>query len=81
MFRLASVAGRAVLVDDPVAVDLASLADDETLADPMAAIARHRELHDLQALVGPEHPAAGAGGPPPSSTLPFPGRRRCSPSG
>jgi 2,4-diketo-3-deoxy-L-fuconate hydrolase len=60
MFRLASAAGRAVLVDDPVAVDLASLADDETLADPMAAIARHRELHDLQALVGPEHPAAVA---------------------
>jgi 2,4-diketo-3-deoxy-L-fuconate hydrolase len=58
MFRLASVAGRATLVDDRTIVDLAALADDEALADPMVAIARHRELHDLQGLVDATHPAA-----------------------
>jgi 2,4-diketo-3-deoxy-L-fuconate hydrolase len=58
MFRLATVAGRAALVDDRTFVDLAALAGDEALADPMVAIARHRQLHDLQALVDADHPAA-----------------------
>jgi 2-keto-4-pentenoate hydratase/2-oxohepta-3-ene-1,7-dioic acid hydratase in catechol pathway len=53
MFRLASSAGRAVLVGEHAAADLATLAEDPGLADPMVAVARHRELHDLQPLVAP----------------------------
>jgi 2,4-diketo-3-deoxy-L-fuconate hydrolase len=58
MFRLASIAGRATLLDGSTGVDVAALAGDEALADPMAALARHRELHHLQDAVGPDHPAA-----------------------
>ncbi|MCU1353830.1 MAG: 2-keto-4-pentenoate hydratase/2-oxohepta-3-ene,7-dioic acid hydratase [Acidimicrobiales bacterium] len=47
MFRLASIHGRAALVDDTSWYDLATVAGDEALADPMAAIARHVELHAL----------------------------------
>jgi 2-keto-4-pentenoate hydratase/2-oxohepta-3-ene-1,7-dioic acid hydratase in catechol pathway len=58
MFRLASSAGRAVLVADDVAADLAALSGDPTLADPMAAVARHHELHGLQERVGEGSPGA-----------------------
>lgn len=47
MFRLTSVGGRAALVDDTHWYDLAALAGDPTLADPMTAIARHDELHAI----------------------------------
>lgn len=47
MFRLASVDGRAVLLDPTHWHDLATLAGDASLADPMAAIARHAELHEI----------------------------------
>lgn len=49
MFRLANVDGRAVLVDDTHWYDLARLTGDDSLADPMSAIARHDELHDVAA--------------------------------
>ncbi len=49
MFRLVNVHGRAALEHDGGWHDLARLAGDETLADPMVAIARHSELHALQA--------------------------------
>lgn len=49
MFRLANVDGRAVLVDDTDWYDLARLTGDDLLADPMSAIARHAELHDVAA--------------------------------
>jgi len=55
MFRLASNAGRAVLVGADTAADLATLAGEDALADPMVAIARHRELHELQGRVGQGH--------------------------
>lgn len=48
MFRLTSVGGRAALADDTHWYDLAALAGDPTLADPMAAIARHNELHAIE---------------------------------
>jgi 2-keto-4-pentenoate hydratase/2-oxohepta-3-ene-1,7-dioic acid hydratase in catechol pathway len=45
MFRLANVNGRAALLDATHWFDLATVTGDESLADPMAAIARHGELH------------------------------------
>lgn len=49
MFRLLNVEGRAALEHAERWYDLAGLADDPALTDPMAAIARHRDLHALQA--------------------------------
>lgn len=48
MFRLGSIDGRAVLVADDHVTDLAGLAGDESLADPLEALARHGDLHALQ---------------------------------
>lgn len=49
MFRLLNVDGRAALEHDDHWYDLASVSGDAELADPMAAVARHTELHSLQA--------------------------------
>src|SRR6476469_8175754 len=48
MFRLVNVNGRAALEHDGNWFDLAEVAGDPALADPAAAIARHRELHAFQ---------------------------------
>lgn len=48
MFRLLNVAGRAALQTDGGWHDLATLAGDAALADPMVAIAHHAHLHALQ---------------------------------
>lgn len=45
MFRLISVSGRAALEQGREWYDLADLAGDATFADPLVAVARHRELH------------------------------------
>ncbi len=47
MFRLLNVSGRSALEVDGAWFDLATVADDKTLADPMAAIGRSAELHAL----------------------------------
>jgi 2-keto-4-pentenoate hydratase/2-oxohepta-3-ene-1,7-dioic acid hydratase in catechol pathway len=47
MFRLVNVNGRAALEHDGGWYDLAELAGDAALADPLAAVARFRELHAL----------------------------------
>lgn len=63
MFRLVNVAGRAGLEHDGSWYDLAALAGDDSLADPMHAVARSAELHDLQARCAdatPSGPIAGA---------------------
>jgi 2,4-didehydro-3-deoxy-L-rhamnonate hydrolase len=49
MFRLINHAGRAALDVEGQRFDLASLSGDAGLADPMTAIARHGELHELAA--------------------------------
>ncbi len=49
MFRLINVAGRAALEFDDLYFDLAALSGDPTLADPMVAVERHAELHELSA--------------------------------
>ncbi len=68
MYRLLNVDGRAALEDEASWFDLADLSDDPTLADPMAAVARSAELHDLSercASTEPGGPVAGARlGPP-----------------
>ncbi len=47
MFRLVNVNGRAALERHGQWYDLAKLSGEATLADPLAAVARHRELHAL----------------------------------
>ena len=47
MFRLVNVNGRAALEHDDAWYDLAELAGDPSLHDPLTAVARHRELHTL----------------------------------
>jgi 2,4-diketo-3-deoxy-L-fuconate hydrolase len=47
MFRLVNVNGRTALEHDGDWYDLAELAGDAALADPLAAVARFRELHAL----------------------------------
>ncbi len=47
MFRLLNVGGRAAFDHDGEWHDLATVAGDEALADPMAAVARWSELHRL----------------------------------
>ena len=60
MFRLANVAGRSALLDDSHWYDLAALAGDDALADPMVAIERFEDLHAV---------AAGLAGATPSGAL------------
>src|SRR4029079_19337665 len=57
MFRLVNINGRAALQHDGSWYDLAELSGDAALADPLEAIARHRELHALS-----DRCAAAAGG-------------------
>jgi 2-keto-4-pentenoate hydratase/2-oxohepta-3-ene-1,7-dioic acid hydratase in catechol pathway len=68
VFSLLNVSGRAALAVGEDYVDLAALGDDPTLADPMVAVARHRELHVLTELARDrpvDGPIAGADlGPP-----------------
>lgn len=47
MFRLLNVSGRAALEVGGHWFDVARLSGDDSLADPMAAVARSRELHGL----------------------------------
>jgi len=47
MFRLVNVNGRAALERDGQWYDLAGMSGDVALADPLVAVARHRELHAL----------------------------------
>ena len=47
MFRLVNVNGRAALEHDGAWHDLAELSGDPGLANPLTAVARHRELHAL----------------------------------
>lgn len=56
MFRLLNVEGRAALEHDGHWYDLASVSGDPTLADPMVAVARHRELSTHQESLGKHQP-------------------------
>ncbi len=53
MFRLLNVDGRAALDHNGEWHDLASVAGDDDLADPMAAVARSAELHGLAGRCSP----------------------------
>lgn len=52
MYRLVNVNGRAALERDGLWYDLAALSGDDSLADPMTAIARSAELHHLHDQCG-----------------------------
>lgn len=67
MFRLASIDGRSAFqfVDDrgdDAYVDVARLAGDETLSDPMVAIAHFTELHDLYTRAATSSKVSGTPG-------------------
>jgi 2,4-didehydro-3-deoxy-L-rhamnonate hydrolase len=55
-FRLATVGGRAVLVEGDAFFDLEHASDGRLGPDPMAAIAAHRDLHDVAAGLGRHEP-------------------------
>ena len=57
MFRLVTIDGRAALDHDGQWHDLAALSGDDALADPITAVARHAELHDLQAAAATAAPS------------------------
>ena len=60
-----NVNGRAALEHDGSWYDLAALADDDTLADPLTAVARHAELHTINERCA----TADAGGTVAGTTL------------
>ena len=62
MFRLVNVDGRAALEHDGSWFDLATVSGDDTLADPMVAVARHHELHDLAGRLGAAVPGGAMAG-------------------
>jgi 2,4-diketo-3-deoxy-L-fuconate hydrolase len=67
MFRLSNIDGRSAfqVVDDEGAtayVDVARLAGDESLSDPMVAVARFGELHDLYARAASAPKTSGTPG-------------------
>ena len=62
MFRLANVNGRAALLDATHWFDLAAVPGDESLADPMVAIARHGELHAAAATLASATPGGALAG-------------------
>lgn len=51
-FRLATISGRAALVEGPSWFDLETCSDGALGPDPMAAIGQHRRLHELAADLG-----------------------------
>ena len=53
-FRLATVDGRAVLIDGADWHDLSAAPGGSFSGDPMEAIERHAELHDVAGLEDPE---------------------------
>jgi 2,4-didehydro-3-deoxy-L-rhamnonate hydrolase len=56
VFRLVNVDGRAALERDGLWYDLAKVAGDGELADPLVAVARHRELHEQHERCASESP-------------------------
>jgi 2-keto-4-pentenoate hydratase/2-oxohepta-3-ene-1,7-dioic acid hydratase in catechol pathway len=56
MYRLLNIAGRAALQTELHWHDLAALSGDASLASPMVAVARHAELHALQAAAADRTP-------------------------
>jgi 2-keto-4-pentenoate hydratase/2-oxohepta-3-ene-1,7-dioic acid hydratase in catechol pathway len=62
MFRLTNINGRSAFQFDDGFVDVAKVAGDESLADPMAAIARFSELSALYAKAAASPKSAGTPG-------------------
>jgi 2-keto-4-pentenoate hydratase/2-oxohepta-3-ene-1,7-dioic acid hydratase in catechol pathway len=65
VFRLVNLNGRAALEHDGSWYDLAALAGDDALADPLTAVARHTELHTINERCA----ATDAGGTVAGTTL------------
>jgi 2-keto-4-pentenoate hydratase/2-oxohepta-3-ene-1,7-dioic acid hydratase in catechol pathway len=72
MFRLCNVADRAALELDGSWYDLATVSGDEALADPMVAVARHAELHDLASRLDTATPGGAMDGTTLDAPVPRP---------
>lgn len=72
MFRLCNVDGRAALELDGSWYDLATLSGDDALADPMVAVARHSELHDLASRLDAATPGGAVAGTALGAPVPRP---------
>jgi len=72
MFRLVTIGGRAALDHDGHWHDLAALSGDDALADPLTAVARHGELHDLQASAATATPTGDLADVTLDAPIPFP---------
>ncbi|MFN8040944.1 MAG: fumarylacetoacetate hydrolase family protein [Acidimicrobiales bacterium] len=72
MFRLVTIGGRAALDHDGRWHDLAALSGDDALADPLTAVARHGELHDLQAAAATATPTGDLAEVTLDAPIPFP---------
>jgi 2-keto-4-pentenoate hydratase/2-oxohepta-3-ene-1,7-dioic acid hydratase in catechol pathway len=75
VFRLVNVEGRAALEQDGGWHDLASVAGDASLADPIVAVGRHAELHDLAAGLASRSPDGRVTDVRLGAPVPFP--RQC----
>ena len=74
MFRLLNLDGRAALQAGDHWHDLATLSGDDSLASPMTAIARHEELHTLQAATEGRTPEGTVAGATLSPVVPAPAK-------
>jgi len=74
MFRLLNVSGRAALEVDGRWYDLARLSGDDSLADPMAAVARSAELHGQSDRCGDVSPDGSVADAVIGAPVPWPGQ-------
>jgi 2-keto-4-pentenoate hydratase/2-oxohepta-3-ene-1,7-dioic acid hydratase in catechol pathway len=72
MFRLLNVDGRAALEWEGQWFDLAALSGDPLLSDPMAAVARFPELHDLDGRCAVAEPGGAVDGARLGAPVPAP---------
>jgi 2-keto-4-pentenoate hydratase/2-oxohepta-3-ene-1,7-dioic acid hydratase in catechol pathway len=69
---LVNIDGRAALERDGAWYDLATVAGDATLADPLIAVSRHRDLHTLHARCASEAPSGSIADVPLGAPVPQP---------
>lgn len=71
-FRLATVDGRAVLINGTAWHDLAAASDGSFSGDPMEAVVRHAELHDVAASIDDRSPDGAVEGTTFGAPVPSP---------
>jgi 2-keto-4-pentenoate hydratase/2-oxohepta-3-ene-1,7-dioic acid hydratase in catechol pathway len=72
VFRLVNINGRAALESDGSWYDLAALSGDDALADPLAAVARHGDLHGISERCASAEAGGSLSGTTPGAPVPQP---------